>query len=104
MAKDSEKRRAVSSVVSDSPTAQNKAAGSPDAPQWVADALSQELQADAANASSRFAPPTKRSRPRRTRPVSPNIQIYRPQLTSVLSIANRITGLIVSLAAVALVV
>ena len=29
---------------------------------------------------------------KRPRPLSPNIQIYRPQLTSVLSIANRITG------------
>jgi len=38
------------------------------------------------------------------RPKSPNIQIYRPQLTSVLSIGNRITGVALSLAAVALVV
>ncbi len=37
------------------------------------------------------------------RPLSPNIQIYRPQLTSVLSIANRITGVVSSLAAVGLV-
>lgn len=37
------------------------------------------------------------------RPLSPNIQIYRPQLTSVLSIANRITGVIVSLGALGLV-
>jgi succinate dehydrogenase / fumarate reductase cytochrome b subunit len=40
----------------------------------------------------------------RPRPLSPNIQIYRPQLTSVLSIANRITGVILSLGAVGLVV
>lgn len=40
----------------------------------------------------------------RPRPLSPNIQIYRPQLTSVLSIANRITGLALSIYAVALVV
>jgi len=33
----------------------------------------------------------------RERPKSPNIQIYRPQLTSVLSIANRISGVIASL-------
>ncbi len=39
----------------------------------------------------------------RSRPQSPNIQIYRPQLTSVLSIANRITGVVSSIAAVALV-
>lgn len=40
----------------------------------------------------------------RARPQSPNIQIYRPQLTSVLSIANRITGVALSAAAVVLVV
>lgn len=40
----------------------------------------------------------------RSRPQSPNIQIYRPQLTSVLSIANRITGVISTIAAVGLVV
>lgn len=39
----------------------------------------------------------------RPRPVSPNIQIYRPQLTSVLSIANRITGVLLSIGAVGLV-
>lgn len=39
----------------------------------------------------------------RARPLSPNIQIYRPQLTSVLSIANRITGLVLSLGAIGLV-
>jgi succinate dehydrogenase / fumarate reductase cytochrome b subunit len=44
------------------------------------------------------------STPARSRPLSPNIQIYRPQLTSVLSIANRVTGLILSLGAVGLVV
>ena len=44
------------------------------------------------------------STPKRLRPLSPNIQIYRPQLTSVLSIANRISGIVLSLYAVALVV
>ena len=39
----------------------------------------------------------------RHRPLSPNIQIYRPQLTSVLSIANRITGVVLSLGALGLV-
>lgn len=39
----------------------------------------------------------------RMRPLSPHIQIYRPQLTSVLSIANRITGVVLSFYAVALV-
>ena len=41
---------------------------------------------------------------KRSRPISPNIQIYRPQLTSVLSIVNRITGMVLSISAVALVV
>jgi succinate dehydrogenase / fumarate reductase cytochrome b subunit len=40
----------------------------------------------------------------RPRPQSPNIQIYRPQLTSVLSIANRMTGVVLSLAAIGLVI
>ena len=40
---------------------------------------------------------------KRGRPQSPNIQIYRPQLTSVLSIANRISGIVLSIAAVGLV-
>jgi succinate dehydrogenase cytochrome b subunit len=44
------------------------------------------------------------SLPARPRPLSPNIQIYRPQLTSVLSIANRSTGVVLSLAAVGLVI
>jgi succinate dehydrogenase / fumarate reductase, cytochrome b subunit len=47
------------------------------------------------------APATKAHRPR---PLSPNIQIYRPQLTSVLSIANRITGVVLSIGAVGLVI
>jgi succinate dehydrogenase cytochrome b subunit len=40
----------------------------------------------------------------RPRPLSPNIQIYRPQLTSVLSIVNRITGILLGGCAVVLVV
>jgi succinate dehydrogenase / fumarate reductase cytochrome b subunit len=40
----------------------------------------------------------------RPRPQSPNIPIYRPQITSVLSIANRITGVVLSLGAVGLVI
>ena len=47
------------------------------------------------------APATKAPRPR---PLAPNIQIYRPQLTSVLSIANRITGVVLSAGAVGLVI
>ncbi|MDO8293318.1 MAG: succinate dehydrogenase, cytochrome b556 subunit [Gallionella sp.] len=38
------------------------------------------------------------------RPLSPNIQHYRPQLTSVLSILNRLTGVLLSIAAIALVI
>ena len=45
-----------------------------------------------------FSPTAKRARPR-----SPNVQIYRPQLTSVLSILNRITGIALSVGAVGLV-
>ncbi len=41
---------------------------------------------------------------KRPRPLSPNMQIYRPQLTSVLSIANRLTGIILSFCSVVLVV
>jgi succinate dehydrogenase cytochrome b subunit len=40
----------------------------------------------------------------RPRPLSPNIQIYRPQLTSVLSILNRMTGMLLSACGVVLVV
>ncbi|MDI1253297.1 succinate dehydrogenase, cytochrome b556 subunit [Thermomonas sp.] len=40
----------------------------------------------------------------RLRPRSPNIQFYRPQLTSVLSIVNRMTGVVLSVCAVALVI
>lgn len=40
----------------------------------------------------------------RPRPQSPNIQIYRPQITSVLSILNRITGIALSVCAVVLVI
>ena len=40
---------------------------------------------------------------RRPRPLSPNIQNYRPQLTSVLSFANRVTGVLLCACAVVLV-
>ncbi len=40
---------------------------------------------------------------RTSRPLSPHLQIYRPQLTSVLSFAHRVTGLILGIYAVALV-
>lgn len=38
----------------------------------------------------------------RPRPLSPHLQVYRPQLTSVLSILHRITGLLLSAAAIGL--
>ena len=41
--------------------------------------------------------------PTHPRPRSPNIQHYRPQLTSVLSVVNRITGVLLSVCAVVLV-
>lgn len=37
------------------------------------------------------------------RPLSPNLQIYRPQLTSVLSITHRLTGILLSVGAIVLV-
>lgn len=39
----------------------------------------------------------------RPRPLSPHLQVYKPQLTSVLSIMHRFTGLILSAAGVVLV-
>jgi len=69
----------------------DEAAGTSDSPPRVATAFRQEVRTHAASAV-------------RIRPLSPNIQIYRPQLTSVLSIANRITGMLLSVGAVVLVV
>lgn len=37
------------------------------------------------------------------RPISPHLQVYRPQLTSVLSFAHRVTGVLLGLYAIALV-
>lgn len=37
------------------------------------------------------------------RPLSPHLQIYRPQLTSVLSFAHRLTGVVLGIYAIALV-
>ncbi|MDH3688303.1 MAG: succinate dehydrogenase, cytochrome b556 subunit [Gammaproteobacteria bacterium] len=39
----------------------------------------------------------------RTRPISPHLQIYKPQLTSVLSITHRATGIFLALGTVMLV-
>lgn len=37
------------------------------------------------------------------RPLSPHLQVYRPQLTSILSITHRITGIVLSVGALVLV-
>lgn len=37
-----------------------------------------------------------------TRPLSPHLQVYRPQITSILSILHRMTGVVLALAAVLL--
>ena len=39
-----------------------------------------------------------------SRPLSPHLQVYRPQLTSVLSFAHRVTGVTLGLYSIALVV
>lgn len=84
----------------------DEAAGTPDTAERVALAMRQELENDLSSSSgaarvegSRWAPSAVRPRPK-----SPNIQIYRPQLTSVLSILNRITGNILSACAIVLVI
>ncbi len=41
--------------------------------------------------------------PKLKRPLSPHLQIYRPQITSVLSILHRLTGIFLSFAVLALV-
>jgi len=38
-----------------------------------------------------------------SRPLSPHLQIYRPQITSVLSISHRITGLVLAVGSLVLV-
>ncbi|MGX9981585.1 succinate dehydrogenase, cytochrome b556 subunit [Methylobacterium fujisawaense] len=82
----------------------DEAAGTPDSPDRVATAIRQEMRGP--RDGGRAAVPARRDRAPatgRTRPRSPNIQIYRPQLTSVLSIANRISGIALGLGAVGLV-
>lgn len=83
----------------------DEAAGTPDTPARVAMAIRQELKNNWAN----NPPPVREgnwlaSGAESGRPLSPNIQIYRPQLTSVLSIANRITGIFLSIGAIGMVV
>ena len=83
----------------------DEAAGTPDTPARVAMAIRQELK----NSWANNPPPVREgnwlaSGAESGRPHSPNIQIYRPQLTSVLSIANRITGIFLSIGAIGMVV
>ena len=75
----------------------DEAAGTPDTPERVALSMRQEL------GNGRVSSPVA-TEGRRPRPKSPNIQIYRPQLTSVLSILNRITGTILSACGMVLVI
>lgn len=85
----------------------DEAAGTPDVEARVALAMRQELEHGlAANSEGRSSAAGRRGEaaPARSRPKSPNIQIYRPQLTSVLSILNRLTGIFLSAWAVALVI
>ncbi len=81
----------------------DEAAGTPDTAARVRTALRLELVTGRDVAASRLAG-REHGRPVSLRPKSPNIQIYRPQLTSVLSIINRVTGLILSVCAIALVI
>lgn len=83
----------------------DEAAGTPDTPARVAMAIRQQLK----NSWANNPPPVREgnwlaSCAESGRPLSPNIQIYRPQLTSVLSIANRITGIFLSIGAIGMVV
>lgn len=85
----------------------DEAAGTPDTAARVAISMRHELNhgliARSRDPSSgenwRGVSPLAQSRPK-----SPNIQIYRPQLTSVLSILNRLTGIILSAGSVVLVI
>lgn len=84
----------------------DEAPGTPDTADRVATAVRQELKNGLSGNSSGAATAEVRRRAAsaaRPRPKSPNVQIYRPQLTSVLSILNRITGSILSACAVVLV-
>ena len=115
MASESDRDRSAPAPVSSTPTAQelkgaidrgrkvafgdlgaaplgtdDEAAGTPDTADRVAIAMRHELEQGRSLT--------------RPRPLSPNIQIYRPQLTSVLSILNRVTGVLLAVCAVVLVV
>jgi succinate dehydrogenase / fumarate reductase, cytochrome b subunit len=82
----------------------DEAAGTPDTPERVALAMRQELKHGQARDPTTAEDSRRGPSAARARPKSPNMQIYRPQLTSVLSILNRITGNILSACAVVLVI
>jgi succinate dehydrogenase / fumarate reductase, cytochrome b subunit len=100
-------RLAFEEPAANSPGTHGEAAGPPETPPRIT-TVRQEVEIGAtANRSGRATAQAgdRRAVPGgRQRPVSPNIQIYRPQLTSVLSIANRITGVVLSIGAAGLVV
>ena len=85
----------------------DEAAGTPDTPERVALAMRQELKNGLSSKLEAAVPADDNPRSSSAvgpRPKSPNIQVYRPQLTSVLSIINRITGIILSAGAAVLVI
>lgn len=85
----------------------DEAAGTPDTAGRVATAMRQEVKNGLSSNSNGAATAEDRrgaASAARPGPKSPNVQIYRPQLTSVLSILNRITGNILSACAVVLVI
>ena len=47
--------------------------------------------------------PDNQTIPKKARPLSPHLQVYRPQITSILSITHRMTGIALALGAVLLV-
>jgi succinate dehydrogenase / fumarate reductase cytochrome b subunit len=85
----------------------DEAAGTPDTSDRIATAMREELKNSLSSVSSSAVTAEDPRRPAsaaRPRPKSPNIQIYRPQLTSVLSVLNRITSIFLSACAVVLVI
>lgn len=85
----------------------DEAAGTADTAARVALAMLQELeQGSIANSEDRTSAGVHRgiASTARSRPKSPTIQIYRLQLTSVLSILNRLKGIFLSACSVALVI
>jgi succinate dehydrogenase / fumarate reductase cytochrome b subunit len=89
--------RRTGKLATDTPNAADRVA--PAMRQKLLDGSISDLSGLAAAEGKRRSTPAARPRPR-----SPNIQIYRPQITSVLSILNRMSGIVLSAFAVLLVV